>query len=724
MKKLFSLPSILLAASTLFLILLKDKNATVMAQDCEMSIWVFDTLDRCNTINPPNAVGTIYADGQCHATATSTDTDYDLFPGNYRAFCTTDGLIRFHESGCIEDTCSSTSFAEDAVCNRDTSKIAALYSRLDPPQYVVQAREDASTGGLYTCLRLLGTGINVTFVVFGDCSDSGCAVYGESTPVAAPTPIAKPAPAPTEPPEADPTDPPVTDSPTDKPAPEPTRAPATTPTTDAPTPVPTTAAPTDEPTLTPTFRPIAEGDPTRQPVVTEAPTEPEPTPAPVEKKPTLPTSSVGMVTSRIRAALHLSPMSGLLPDGENGETGLSLWDKNTILQIETSAIQKQDITVSETRLSNVKQTIVPDSARARHHRQRRLVEEQTLEIAFDLDMTYYGSKEPIPTLQEIFDLAFAKEADRTNYVLKFASADDPEFDSLRVVSVVAPEEQTATAENSNMLGIIAGVVGGVVFAFVLAGFLFFRHRRKTKQVESKEFPVVESSMGNGINAYKTKEETPGSGTANMFASAAQPPQVRWTNEIVVDPSADDVSTLGGSVLNGLNLQEGGNNGTDEPTASVNLDYDYDRQQYRTDIDDIRSRSVASGTAFTQLSKLGMPGESVFADDMSFEQQYADEDEAMLDGAVDASRRPKPFEVRAPPGLLGMVIDTPNGGVPVVRAIKPDSILTGRVLIGDRLISVDHQDVTSMSALEVSNLISVRSNRQRLLVFVRLANNKV
>ena len=106
-----------------------------------MSLWVFDTLDRCNTINPPNAVGTIYADGQCRTIETSaTDTDYDLFPGNYKAYCTADGLIRFHESGCIEDTCSSTSFADDAVCTRDSSKIAALYSRLDPPEYVVRNR--------------------------------------------------------------------------------------------------------------------------------------------------------------------------------------------------------------------------------------------------------------------------------------------------------------------------------------------------------------------------------------------------------------------------------------------------------------------------------------------------------------------------------------------------------------------------------------------------------
>mgnify|MGYP003476962043 FL=1 len=86
---------------------------------------------------------------------------------------------------------------------------------------------------------------------------------------------------------------------------------------------------------------------------------------------------------------------------------------------------------------------------------------------------------------------------------------------------------------------------------------------------------------------------------------------------------------------------------------------------------------------------------------------------------------KPFEVKAPPGLLGMVVDTPyGGGVPVVRAIKPDSILTGKVLIGDRLISVDREDVTKMSAFEVSNLISLKQNQQRVLVFVRLSTGRV
>lgn len=67
----------------------------------------------------------------------------------------------------------------------------------------------------------------------------------------------------------------------------------------------------------------------------------------------------------------------------------------------------------------------------------------------------------------------------------------------------------------------------------------------------------------------------------------------------------------------------------------------------------------------------------------------------------------------------MVVDTPNGSVPVVRAIKPESILVGQVQIGDRLIAVDQQDVTRMTAIDVSNMVSLRQNKTRVMVFVRL-----
>ena len=108
---------------------------------------------------------------------------------------------------------------------------------------------------------------------------------------------------------------------------------------------------------------------------------------------------------------------------------------------------------------------------------------------------------------------------------------------------------------------------------------------------------------------------------------------------------------------------------------------------------------------TTMSKLGRIGDSLFSDDASFEQQFAEEEER--------------FDVVAPAGKLGMVIDTPNGGLPVVHAIKDTSVLADSVRVGDRLLSVDGEDCTAMSAMQVSKLISLKSEKPaRVLVFAR------
>ena len=135
----------------------------------------------------------------------------------------------------------------------------------------------------------------------------------------------------------------------------------------------------------------------------------------------------------------------------------------------------------------------------------------------------------------------------------------------------------------------------------------------------------------------------------------------------------------------------------------------------------------------------MNGDGMFSDDASFDELYAEIDDAANDTTNDPMVRDpshqqhlsnnnnrkiasmvQPFEVRVPSGKLGMVVDTPNGGVPVVRAIRPDSVLHGTVLVGDRLISVDNKDVTNLTALEVSSLISLKKDQpERLMVFCRL-----
>jgi C-terminal processing protease CtpA/Prc len=151
--------------------------------------------------------------------------------------------------------------------------------------------------------------------------------------------------------------------------------------------------------------------------------------------------------------------------------------------------------------------------------------------------------------------------------------------------------------------------------------------------------------------------------------------------------------------------------------SVGDDYDY-AQQYRQQARSIESHTVSRerflSEEFTKGSSsnsatMAKMGEPLFADDMSFEQQFAEPEER--------------FHVVVPAGKLGMVIDTPNGGVPVVHAIKDTSVLAAHVRVGDRLLSVDGEDCTSMTAMQVSKLISLKSEMpSRVLVFMRSRAN--
>jgi len=98
--------------------------------------------------------------------------------------------------------------------------------------------------------------------------------------------------------------------------------------------------------------------------------------------------------------------------------------------------------------------------------------------------------------------------------------------------------------------------------------------------------------------------------------------------------------------------------------------------------------------------------SLLTDDDSFEQMYV-------------GKKDERIEVIVPAGKLGVVIDRPLSGVPMVHAIKDTSIIFDKVRIGDKLISVDGEDTTKMSAVKVSKLISSKAqNPQRVLVFLR------
>ena len=78
-----------------------------------------------------------------------------------------------------------------------------------------------------------------------------------------------------------------------------------------------------------------------------------------------------------------------------------------------------------------------------------------------------------------------------------------------------------------------------------------------------------------------------------------------------------------------------------------------------------------------------------------------------------------MDVFAPPGKLGIIINTPDEGPPVIHIVKETSSVLDQICVGDKLIAIDDEDVQTMTAIEVSKIISSKSsNPQRKFTIVR------
>lgn len=100
----------------------------------------------------------------------------------------------------------------------------------------------------------------------------------------------------------------------------------------------------------------------------------------------------------------------------------------------------------------------------------------------------------------------------------------------------------------------------------------------------------------------------------------------------------------------------------------------------------------------------------FDDDASFEALYRE---------PKSNAKQEILHIFAPSGKLGVVIDTPDDGAPVVHAVKESSVVFDKVQVGDKLVAVDDEDVRTMTAVKVSKLISRKSgNPSRKLTVLR------
>ena len=75
-------------------------------------------------------------------------------------------------------------------------------------------------------------------------------------------------------------------------------------------------------------------------------------------------------------------------------------------------------------------------------------------------------------------------------------------------------------------------------------------------------------------------------------------------------------------------------------------------------------------------------------------------------------------IYTPSGKLGMIIDSPDDGAPVIHNIKDGSPIYDKINVGDRLVAVDDEDTRNMTAIKVSKLISRKSDCERKLTVIR------
>lgn len=309
--------------------------------------------------------------------------------------------------------------------------------------------------------------------------------------------------------------------------------------------------------------------------------------------------------------------------------------------------------------------------------ERQLMQSSSVDIVFDVSIYLRSALTTNPQdLMNYVGGGFSTSQDLANYLMALRSTNDTAFANVYNITLSLPFITSVNGvQEGDGHGMNAGLIAGIVVASLIgvtlvALFFYLRRQRRIGSEEEKEeiLPASETMIG------------PNSVDDNEF-----------TSEINLDLKTD-ISTLGDPIEPSAVV-----GGPDHSVAdSFSLDFDFQKAYHRNEN---TSGSESNGSNSNMM---------VLKDDDTFDLQYYSQEH---------------FEVDAPSGMLGLVLETSADGVPTVHAIKHTSPIVNQVHVGDRLLSVDGEDVTIMLASDVSRLIaSRRDNFVRRFVLSRPPNN--
>jgi len=299
----------------------------------------------------------------------------------------------------------------------------------------------------------------------------------------------------------------------------------------------------------------------------------------------------------------------------------------------------------------------------------------SVEVTYTHTMSY-RSDDPDLTMEQIVQMPLATRDNRDEYVRELKLLDG--YEDLTDVSEItmtsdAGDGDKATdggnkAEETDLpLGAIIGGAGaGAALLILIGGFVYYKKQNKDEEND----PAATNTVSTTQDALTG---TSGAGTGSSVPT--------YGEQSVATVDYDYSRAYGGAGAHSLS-DAGGTLGS-------------------------RTRQ----TAAEDVNPLPGSGNTIFSDDNTFDQAYEDVREELLD-------------IYAPAGKLGVVIDTPNDGAPVVHAVKDSSAIASKVQVGDKLVAVDDEDVRAMTAIKVSKLISRKSNNasRKLTIIRHVANN--
>ena len=563
-----------------------------------------------------------------------------------------------------------------------------------------------------------------------------------------PPPTAIPSPPPTD--EAPSTETPTvtTPEPTRPQTVEPTKAP-TVPETMAPT-VPETKPPTEAPTPQPSVAPTKEtAAPTNKLTLPPVTASPSASPSTSETAPT--TAPTQLLTSSIKiednVSVIISPVSGPMSasNTEHFQSVAREFLSELLKQLE-QPIYDVDVVVTGGNIITRRRRLQSDS--------------------MQIDMIVSGAFDPVPGLAETAEDYSIGRVSRqfftvqgNSFVQQLQETDNQEDEAYfqtvsSVESVPVPEDDISPAETPAppgpapatengggglaIGGIVAIALVGALVVILGAAFLINNMKRKgpsssrtnggsTKKSNTRLFKKANKTKSPSEPSLKKKS------TGRQFAPVKSESLISGlpSPEKAVDEPR--VSSIGGppTTIGGPPSQKGSLRRVDSDIiselqwgaesligAESNMSYAYSLedgilvQSPSHDNGSLSSYSVTYENGESPIpAEIPNVSSNPGVDDKNDDDDELDVDKSWSPGSTSIIR-----EITAPPGKLGVILNTSEKG-PVVQSVAPGSPLEGMVWPGDVVISIDGIKARKMSAASLMAYMKTNLNKPRKLTMM-------